>query len=240
MPLRSGSIRSRRTASTCFAPSASRPACAVSAVVTLYPSAASSASRASLMISSSSMTRIEAFVCVILISSGSPTPRLAPSFRSRVAVRATRSRLTRLFGRDFRRRVVAQRKYEAEPRALSVIAFARECSAVLLHDAVRHGQAQARTPALGLRRKERVVDPREMFGRNADAGVRNLDDHFLAADAADHREPSAFLHRVARVEEQVQEHLLELVLHAPHNHRGVRKFAAHLDTAGPELVLEQR
>ena len=56
----------------------------------------------------------------------------------------------------------------------------------------------------------------------------------------DDRQPAAARHRVARVEEQVQEHLLQLVLDAEHRHRRRRQLAPHLDAADLELVLEQR
>ena len=58
--------------------------------------------------------------------------------------------------------------------------------------------------------------------------------------ARDDRQPAALRHRVARVEEQVQEHLLQLVLDALHDRRRRRELLAHLDAAGLELVLEQR
>ena len=51
-----------------------------------------------------------------------------------------------------------------------------ERAAVLLDDAVGHRQAEAGAAALGLRREERIVDAREVLGRNADAGVGHLDD----------------------------------------------------------------
>ena len=62
----------------------------------------------------------------------------------------------------------------------------------------------------------------------------------IALDARRDRQPAAARHRVARVEEQVQEHLLQLVLDAEHGHRRRRQLAAHLDAADLELVLEQR
>ena len=58
--------------------------------------------------------------------------------------------------------------------------------------------------------------------------------------AGRHRQPAAARHGVAGVQEQVEEHLLQLVLDAQHQQRLLRQFAADLDAADLELVLEQR
>ena len=54
----------------------------------------------------------------------------------------------------------------------------------------------------------------QMLGRNARPGVGDLDDARRRVDAGDDRQPAAFRHRVARVQKQIQEHLLQLVLDA--------------------------
>jgi hypothetical protein len=54
------------------------------------------------------------------------------------------------------------------------------------------------------------------------------------------RQPAAARHRVAGVEEEVQEHLLELVLDAEHGRRDGDSSRTDLDAADRELVLEQR
>ena len=64
------------------------------------------------------------------------------------------------------------------------------------------------------------------------------DPRFL--DARDEREPPTLRHRVARVEEEIQEDLLELVLHSLDHRPGRHEFLAHLDPSRLELVLEQR
>ena len=62
----------------------------------------------------------------------------------------------------------------------------------------------------------------ELLRRNARAGVGDLDDAPCRRRArVDDRQPAALRHRVARVEEQVQEHLLQLVLDALHDRRAV-------------------
>ena len=51
-------------------------------------------------------------------------------------------------------------------------------------------------------------------------GVGDLRDRPIAVDAGRDRQPAAARHGVARVQEQVEEHLLELVLDAEHDHGG--------------------
>ena len=61
------------------------------------------------------------------------------------------------------------------------------------------------------------------------------------SSARRNRQPAAARHRVARVQEQVQEHLLQLELEADRPCTGAgRQLAADLDAALLELVLEQR
>src|SRR5436190_460596 len=57
--------------------------------------------------------------------------------------------------------------------------------------------------------------------------------------ARGHREPAPARHRVACVQEQVQEYLLQLVLDAADDHGLAREIAANLDAADLELMLEQ-
>ena len=53
------------------------------------------------------------------------------------------------------------------------------------------------------------------------------------------REPAADRHGVARVQEQIEEYLLELVLDPAHRNRRVGELAPQLDLADLELMLEQ-
>src|SRR6187401_288187 len=69
-----------------------------------------------------------------------------------------------------------QRQHQTESGALVRVALARQRSAVLLDDSVRHRQAEPGPPAaLGLSGEKRIVDAREVFRRDADARVGNLD-----------------------------------------------------------------
>src|SRR5471030_235526 len=111
---------------------------------------------------------------------------------------------------------------------------------VLTHDAVGNREAEAGAAADGFRREERVVDARDLLGGDARPGVRDFRDDAIAFDARGDRQPAAARHRVARVEEEIEEDLLELMLDAEHVHHRRRELAPHLDAADLELVLEQR
>ena len=65
-------------------------------------------------------------------------------------------------------------------------------------------------------------------------------DHLIALATRRDRDPAALRHGVARVEEQVEEHLLQLVLDGAHHRPVGLQVLAHLDAGGAELVLEQR
>ena len=83
-----------------------------------------------------------------------------------------------------------------------------------------------------------MIDTR---GRTNDDGrtVEHGDD-FVAVQAGRNREPAAAGHRISRVQEEIQEHLLQLELEA-HHRDGLRmQFPADFDAALLELVFEQR
>ena len=58
-----------------------------------------------------------------------------------------------------------------------------DAAAVLRHDPERGRQPEAGTLAGGLRRVERIEDPRQALLRNAGAGVGDRDDRLLALPA---------------------------------------------------------
>ena len=129
---------------------------------------------------------------------------------------------------------------QAETGALPGRALTVNRAFVLAHDAVGDREAEAGALSGRFRREERVVDPREMLGENALAGVRDLGDDIRAVDARGDAEPPAAGHRVAGVEQQVEEDLLQLELVADEHQRRRRQLAAHLDAALLELMFEQR
>src|SRR5687767_12130095 len=148
-----------------------------------------------------------------------------------MASRPSRPRRAHLFG---------ERQTDGEARALADLAVAGDRAAVFLHDAVRDREPEAGALANLLGREERIVDARQLLGRNARAGVADFDDRAAAVLARHDREPAPFGHRVPGVEEQVQEYLLQFVFDALDDRRRRRELLANLDAAGTELVLEQR
>jgi hypothetical protein len=62
-------------------------------------------------------------------------------------------------------------------------ALDRDVTGMLLHDAVGDGESQACSFADAFRREERIVDARDVFGRDPCAGVGNLYDDGFARRA---------------------------------------------------------
>jgi len=110
---------------------------------------------------------------------------------------------------------------------------------VFLDDAVGDGEAKACAAAVGLGGEKRIVDTRDVLGRDARTGVRHFHGDRVAGGGSGHRQPSTLRHGITRVEKQIQEHLLQLVLETP-NRRRRSQIPTHLDPAAAELVLEQR
>src|SRR3989442_3054660 len=84
-------------------------------------------------------------------------------------------------------------------------------AAMLLDDSVRDGQAQARAFPDFLSGEERIEDPPLESGWNPVPGIEERDLHRLGADRS--RNPNRLAwrvdHGVARVRQQVDEHLLK-------------------------------
>ena len=131
------------------------------------------------------------------------------------------------------------RKRNGETGALALAAVAVDGAFVLAHDAVGDGQAQTGALPERLRRKERIVDSREVFVGNAGPRIRDFGGQAAVVEARGDGEPAAFGHRITCVEEQIQEHLLQLVLHSEHHQRLVTELASHFDVRHLELVLEE-
>ena len=79
-----------------------------------------------------------------------------------------------------------------------------------------------------------------MLGWHTRPGVAHLGDHMTAIGTGRHGEPSTPGHRVASVQKQVEEHLLELMLHAHDRHGRIRQLTPDPDLAHLELVLQKR
>ena len=93
---------------------------------------------------------------------------------------------------------------------------------------------------IGLGGEEGIVDAIEVLRGDAGAGVGHLGHHLVPLLARGDRQPAAARHGVPRVQEQVEEHLLELELVADHGDAALGQLAPNLDAALLELMLEQR
>src|SRR6267142_3467191 len=109
------------------------------------------------------------------------------------------------------------RKSDREGRALARPAAHLERSAVRLHDAVRDPETETGA-LLHLGREERFEDARDRFLADPRAGVAHFDAHdvglrieLAAADMRRDDEPTATRHGLGRVEEQIEEDLLQLI-----------------------------
>src|ERR1700722_15352475 len=124
-------------------------------------------------------------------------------------------------------------KQDAELRAGARLAVAEHIAARLLDDAVDHRQAEAGAFADLLGSKERFEDLGPDLGRNRVTCVIHLDQHVIGGGdinlfqaaafagrkvARAQRDLAAVVHGVARIDDEIDDHLLELVevgLHLP-------------------------
>ena len=164
---------------------------------------------------------------------------LIPSAEAIETVNISTSAYDAEFGRA-RRSLERRRQAQREARALPDGAGAADGAVVLVNDPVGDRQAQSGAAADRFRGEERVVDPRQVLGGNARSRVGHLGDGAIAVDACRDRQPATPRHRVARVEEQVQEHLLQLMLDAEDLHGRGGQLSSDLDLCRRELMLEER
>src|SRR3974390_3716945 len=107
----------------------------------------------------------------------------------------------------------AQGEVESEGRAATGIAFDPNLPGVFLNNAVGHRETESCASVLAflggrLGGEERIVDAMNVFGRNAGPGVGAAYTHEVAVGGGNVQLATAG-HGVFRVEEQIQEYLLE-------------------------------
>ena len=118
-----------------------------------------------------------------------------------------------------------------------------------------HGrEAEAGATALGLRREERLEDALARLRVHPGPGVRDREDHVLSRREADERrlllrqlgvarldpEAPAHGHRVARVQRQVQQDLLDLAGVRPHRPERRARTDVELDVLGDHPLQHRR
>ena len=142
------------------------------------------------------------------------------------------------------------REEDAERRALAPLAVDPDVPAALVHDAVHRGEPEPRALALLLGGEEGLEEVRLHVRVHADARVRHLEHHVRArldpdprrlvlADRAIGRldgQPAAVRHGVARVDGEVQEHLLDLTGIGRHGSEVRRGHRDELDRLAEEPI----
>src|SRR5436190_348329 len=106
-------------------------------------------------------------------------------------------------------RFSSQGELETELRARAKFALHLNSTTVFLNDAVADRETQASALAAGFRGEERIVNALQMLVRNALSCVGDLNAHHVIFAGGCHRQRTAAFHRVARVEHEIQEDLLE-------------------------------
>src|SRR3954471_24488120 len=102
------------------------------------------------------------------------------------------------------------RKRDAKRGAFARRALDGDVARVLLDDAVGDGEAQARAAPDAFGREEGVVNLGDVFGRDADARVRDFDQQRpVVRRGRRELDAPAFGNGVARVEDQIRKDLLE-------------------------------
>src|SRR5450432_2277621 len=82
---------------------------------------------------------------------------------------------------------------------------------MLLNDAVRNGETEASPFLRAFRGEERIVDAMNVLGVDAVPAVEHVDPHAAVAIARSlHFEYAPRRHCVARIDEQIEKHLLQL------------------------------
>src|SRR5579871_6109056 len=100
-----------------------------------------------------------------------------------------------------------QRKLYMEAGACARPAFHPDGAAMLAHDAIRYRQAQSSSFAGHFRCEEGIVDSLQMFRCNSLTRICYFDASEPVLVAGFDGQCPARLHRVASVQEEVQEHL---------------------------------
>src|SRR6478736_10361959 len=136
-----------------------------------------------------------------------------------------------------------QRKIQMKRRSLAGATLHANLARVFLDDSVRNRQAQPGTSLLAclrcsFRGEERIVDPRNVFGRNATSSISDADADARAVRRG-HPDRPTRRHRILRVQEQIQKDLLQAPGVSLDGRKVIGKFALNRDARSAELMIEQ-
>src|SRR2546430_4671464 len=111
---------------------------------------------------------------------------------------------------------------------------------MLLYDSVADRQAEPRALACSLRRKEWVVDFLDVFAADAGACVLHDDFNFRVHRVRHDAQFTAFRHCIARIDEEIEENLLELPGITKSRRAICPKFALHTNPPAFQLMIDER
>jgi len=146
------------------------------------------------------------------------------------------------------RGVAGYRELKMEAGSFADVALHGDLAGVFLDDAIGYGEAEASAFALAvawcaLGGEEGIVDAQHVLGRDAVARICDLQHDALAALAGGHAQGAAAGlaadDGVLRVEEEIEQHLLQLALVAVDGGQIVCQARVHFNLRGLELVLQQ-
>src|SRR5271155_2754122 len=225
MPSRPGKARSSRIRSKGCSPMRCRPASPVAAVSTAKPSISSRVCKDSRISASSSMMRTAPAMPDVPFTSDREITAVSDIFG---------------LGGDS---LPAQREIEGEGGSLPRMAFHANLASMFLDDAVGDGKAQTGAAGLAfagrsLGGKERIVNALNVLRGNAAPGVGHAHADALTVERG-HAQRATARHGVLRVQEQVQEHLLQSPRIALNGGQSGFRCVVHFDLGHLELVFEQ-
>src|SRR5229473_7031348 len=113
-------------------------------------------------------------------------------------------------------------------------------SGMFLDDAVAHGETETGSAAAGFGGEERVKDAMNMFAGNAATGIRHFDFDAAIVRGSANFEHSSSGHGITRVQEKVQEDLLQLVGRPADGRKRFAKLLHHLNLRGFQRVRYKR
>src|SRR5579862_4956013 len=111
--------------------------------------------------------------------------------------------------------------------------------AVFAHDAISHRKPQSRSLASALGSEERIIDALQVLGCDALPIVTYIDACKPIRVPGLDGEPPPLFHGVARIQEEVQENLLQLAGISLHTWQAFLEIERDFDSRFPQLVLDQ-
>src|SRR5262245_8995015 len=133
-----------------------------------------------------------------------------------------------------------QRQFQPEGRSDALPAFHRNSPTVLLHDSITDRQAQPCTFTGSLCRKKWIIDLLYVFRADSCAGILHENFDLRIHRFRQNAKLAAFGHCIARIDDQIQEYLLQFPGVAESDGAFCSKLLFDADTAALQLMVKQR